>query len=172
MNTAIPPATLSTPQEKLAAILDSHQPKTLLTLSLNPVPLTRHWCTDHQCELIAIQEQNPFPALARIGRVDLAVVGDQLEYMSQKDGEALLGLLRNLHTDSLVVVYQPRLAPETLRWPRNGFLALGCREEGHFAQEGRELDFYSYDLVTYNFRRTWNNSRFWANPENWGQYWW
>ena len=28
------------------------------------------------------------------------------------------------------------------------------------------------DLDNYNFERSWNNSRFWANPENWGKYWW
>ena len=172
MNTAIASKAIETPQEKLAAILDSHQPRSLLIVSLNPVPVAQHWCDDHDCELISIQELDPFKQLEAVRRVDMAVVADQLEYMNQKDGEALLGLLRNLHTDSMVAVYQPRLAPEKLRWPHNGFLALGCREEGHFAQDGRELDIYSYDLDDYNFRRQWNNPRFWANPEHWGKYWW
>lgn len=161
-----------TPQEKLAAILDSHQPKTLLTISLNPIPVAEHWCQDHDCELTHIEEQSPFALLTQVKRTDLVIVADQLEYMSQRDGEALIGLLRNLYTDSLVAVYQPQLAPQKLRWPSNGFLALGCREEGHFTQDGRELDIYSYDLDSYNFRRTWNNPRFWANPQNWGKYWW
>lgn len=173
MNTAISSsAPIQTPQEKLAAILDNHRPKSLLTVSLNPVPVAEHWCKDHGCRLIHIQEQAPFDQLKQIGRVDMAIIADQLEYMNQRDGEALLGLLRNLHTDSLVAVYQPLLAPQKLRWPHNGFLALGCREQGHFAQDGRELNFYSYELGDYNFHRSWNNPRFWANPENWGQYWW
>ncbi|MCU5784177.1 MULTISPECIES: DUF6231 family protein [Alloalcanivorax] len=172
MMTSIAASAIRTPQEKLAAILDSHQPRRLLTVSLNPVPVAEHWCDDHDCELIRIQEQNPFDALDHIDRVDMAIVADQLEYMSQRDGESLIGLLRNLHTDSLVAVYQPHLAPEKLRWPSNGFLALGCREEGHFAHDQRELLLYSYDLDSYNFKRAWNNPRFWANPENWGKYWW
>ncbi|MGB2336215.1 MAG: DUF6231 family protein, partial [Alcanivorax sp.] len=44
--------------------------------------------------------------------------------------------------------------------------------QGHFAEDGRELNIYSYDLDNYNFERKWNNPRFWANPENWGKYWW
>lgn len=160
------------PQERLAAILESHQPRSLLAVSLNPIPVVSQWCKDHDCELIEIQSPTPFDALEEIQRVDMAIVADQLEYMTHRDGEALMGLLRNLHTDSVVAVYQPTLAPQTLRWPANGFLALGCREQGHFRQEGRSLDIYSYDLDNYNFPRSWNNSRFWANPENWGKYWW
>ncbi|MDX1802912.1 MAG: DUF6231 family protein [Alcanivorax sp.] len=163
---------IDSPQEKLAAILDSHQPRSVLAISLNPIPVLEHWCHDHDCRLISIQEQDPFTALEALERVDMAVVADQLEYMSQRDGESLLGLLRNLHTDSLVAVYQPALAPSRLRWPANGFLALGCRTEGHYAQDGRALDIYSYDLDNYNFERRWNNPRFWANPQNWGKYWW
>ena len=172
MNTAMAHPMTESPQERLAAILDSHQPSSIVTVSLNPIPVVSQWCKDHDCKLVEIQEQDPFAALEEIERVDMAIVADQLEYMSQRDGEALMGLLRNLHTDSMVAVYQPRLAPEKLRWPHNGFLALGCREEGHFAQDGRELDIYSYDLDDYNFRRQWNNPRFWANPEHWGKYWW
>lgn len=160
------------PQERLAAILDSHQPKSILAVSLNPIPVVSQWCKDHDCELIEIQSPTPFGALEEIQRVDMAIVADQLEYMTHKDGQSLMGLLRNLHTDSMVAVYQPTLAPQTLRWPSNGFLALGCREQGHFSQEGRSLDIYSYDLDNYNFERSWNNSKFWANPENWGRYWW
>ena len=90
MNTAIASKAIETPQEKLAAILDSHQPRSLLTVSLNPVPVAQHWCDDHDCELISIQELDPFKQLEAVRRVDMAVVADQLEYMNQKDGEALL----------------------------------------------------------------------------------
>ncbi len=172
MNTAMAHPMTESPQERLAAILDSHQPRSVLAVSLNPIPVVSQWCKDHDCELIEIQSPAPFDDLEEIQRVDMAIVADQLEYMTHRDGQSLMGLLRNLHTDSVVAVYQPGLAPQTLRWPSNGFLALGCREQGHFSQDGRSLDIYSYDLDNYNFERSWNNSRFWANPENWGKYWW
>lgn len=172
MSTATATALTDSPQSLLAGLLDSHQPRSLLTVSLNPIPVVAQWCEDHDCELITIAEPSPFNLLETIQRVDLAVVADQLEYMSHAEGESLLGLLRNLHTDSLVVVYQQTLAPERLRWPANGFFALGCRHEGTFTQDDRSLDMFSYDLDSYNFKRQWNNPRFWANPENWGKYWW
>ncbi len=170
MNIATAHSMTESPQERLAAILDSHQPTSILTVSLNPIPVVAQWCKDHNCTLVEIQEQNPFPALDDINRVDIAIVADQLEYMPQHDGEALMGLLRNLHTDSMVAVYQPTLAPQKFRLPANGLLALGRREPGHFAEDGRGLNIYRYDLTNYNFerQRTHHPSR--ANPENCANY--
>ncbi|MCH8542468.1 MAG: DUF6231 family protein [Alcanivorax sp.] len=165
------PATDS-PQHHLAAILDGHRPTSLLTLSLNPVTLVDEWCREHGASNTCITEQNPFPALAELGRFDLVIVADQLEYMNRHHGEELLGLLRNLHTDSMVVMYRADLAPARLRWERNHFLGMGLRRDAVFEQGERSMALYSYELSTYNFRRSWNNSRFWANPENWGKYWW
>ncbi|MBA3981200.1 MAG: hypothetical protein C0462_11425 [Alcanivorax sp.] len=165
------PATDS-PQHHLAAILDGHQPTTLLTLSLNPVPLAEQWCADHGVQHRHISKTDPMPDLAGLGRFDLVLVADQLEYMERHRGEELLGLLRNLHTDSMVVTYRPELAPATLRWQRNDFIGMGLRRDAVFEQGERSMMLYSYELDTYNFRRNWNNPRFWANPENWGKYWW
>lgn len=172
MKTSVKSAHTESPQEHLAAILDSHQPRRLLSISENAVPLLEHWCADHDCELTAVQEVDPLPRLQGLGRYDMAVVADQLEYMNHHAAEELIGRLRNLHTESLVVVYQPQLAPLKLRWSRTDFLGMGLRREASFQADGREMVIYSYELASYNFVRTWNNPRFWANPEMWGKYWW
>jgi hypothetical protein len=173
MDTAAKSSVTQSPQEHLAAILDSHQPRHLLSVSENAVPLLEHWCADHDCDLTAVEEVDPLPELKKLGRFDMAVVADQLEYMNHHAAEELIGRLRNLHTESLVVVYQPQLAPERLRWSRTDFLGMGLRREADFHDEqGRQMLFYSYELASYNFVRTWNNPRFWANPEMWGKYWW
>ena len=160
------------PQRHLAAILDGQQPARLLTLSLNPMPVVDQWCKDHGTHLTRLEEPDPFDSLARHGRFDLAIVADQLEYMTRDSGTELLGLLRNLHTNAMVVLYQPQHAPDALRWPRNDFLGMGLRREADFEDGERSMTLYSYELDTYNFRRAWNNPQYWANPENWGRYWW
>lgn len=172
MDTRVNAAVTETPQEHLAAILDSHYPESLLSVSENPVPLLEHWCADHQCRLTAIEEVDPLPAMQGLERFDIAVVADQIEYMNHHAAEELIGRLRNLHTESLVVVYQPHLAPEKLRWSRTDFLGMGLKQNAVFQDRGREMCFYTYELASYNFVRTWNNPRFWANPEMWGKYWW
>ncbi|PKM21755.1 MAG: hypothetical protein CVV10_07765 [Gammaproteobacteria bacterium HGW-Gammaproteobacteria-14] len=161
-----------TPQQTLAAILDSQKPSSLLVISLNPVAQLQDWANQHHCTLHRIHDADPLPALAQLQRVDMAIVADQLEYMTREAGAELVGLLRNLHTERLVLLYQSGLAPERLRWNRNQFLAMGLRRDVQFQQDGREMSLYSYELSRYNFSRAWNNSRFWANPENWGKYWW
>jgi hypothetical protein len=166
-----------TPQQTLAAILDSQKPSSLLVISLNPVTQLQDWANEHDCTLHLIHDADPLPALAQLQRVDMAIVADQLEYMTREAGAELVGLLRNLHTERLVLLYQSGLAPERLRWSRNQFLAMGLRRDyqfhqNQFHQDGREMSLYSYELSRYNFSRAWNNPRFWANPENWGRYWW
>ena len=169
-DTAVP--VTDSPQQHLAAMLDGHQPASLLTISLNPVPLAEEWSRAHGVQLTQISEQDPVTALDHQARYDLVLVADQLEYMERHRGEELLGLLRNLHTQSMVVMYREDLAPARLRWQRNDFLGMGLQRAAAFTQNERSMALYSYDLATYNFKRSWNNPRFWANPENWGKYWW
>lgn len=165
-------AAADTPQAHLGAILEHHQPRSVLVISLNPIPALEEWCRLHDAALTVLAEPDPMPLLKDIGRVDLAIVADQLEYMDRPSGEALLGRLRNLHTDSMAVLYQPALAPQRLRWSLDDFYGMGLRREQVFQDDQRMMSLFSYELASYNFIRRWNNPRFWANPENWGKYWW
>lgn len=165
-------ASATTVQELLASVLDSHRPASLLVISQNPPEAIRHWCAQHDCSLTELSDPDPAKPLSELGRFDLAVVADQLEYMNHQAAESLLGLLRNLHTSAMLALYQPNTAPGRLRWSRNDFLAMGMRQEGVFQAGSQSLLAYSYDLDEYNFIRQWNNPRYWANPENWGRYWW
>ena len=71
--------------------------------------------------------------------------------------------MRNLHTDSVVAVYQPALARKATL-ASSSFLALAA-DAGHFAQDSRSLDIYSYDLDDYNFQRNLETFGYQANPE-------
>lgn len=166
------PLASASPQQHLVALLDSHQPSSLLVISMNPAPAIENWCNEHDCTFTAIAELDPFSALADTVRFDLVIIADQLEYMTHEQGEALLGLVRNLHSDAMLVLYQSTLAPQKLRWKLSDFFGMGLRRDAVFRDGAREMTLFSYELASYNFVRSWNNSRFWANPENWGKYWW
>ena len=167
-----PVAQADNPQQLLAAVLENEQPESLLLISTQPVPALEHWCAAHQCALTTITDSDPLPALTDKGRFRLALVADQLEYMNHHAGEELLGRLRNLHTDTLAVLYQSARAPKSMRWKRCDFIAMGLRLSGRCQTEGGETALHTYQLASYNFSRGWNNPRYWANPENWGKYWW
>jgi hypothetical protein len=34
------------------------------------------------------------------------------------------------------------------------------------------LNCFAYQIENYIKKRDWNNARYWANPENFGKYWW
>lgn len=167
-----PVADADSPQQLLAAVLDSQRPTSLLLVCTQPLPALTQWCAAHNCTLTAIADCDPLPALDDLGRFDLALVAEQLELMNRHAGEELLGRLRNLHSDVVAVLYQPQHAPEHLRWSRRDFIAMGLRLTGRCARDDHEAVLHTYQLAHYNFARHWNNPRYWANPENWGKYWW
>lgn len=172
VDTVAPVANADSPQQLLAAALDSQQPSSLLLICTQPLPALAQWCDAHDCVLTSIAASDPLPALEDLARFDLAVVADQLENMNKHAGEELLGRLRNLHSDAVAVLYQPHHAPEHLRWSRCDFIAMGLRLAGRCERAGNEAVLHTYQLAHYNFSRRWNNAKYWANPENWGKYWW
>ena len=41
-----------------------------------------------------------------------------------------------------------------------------------FQREGQTLHLFTYDLLDYKQVPDWLNAKFWANPQNFGKYWW
>lgn len=97
---------------------------------------------------------------------DLALVTDALEQLPQESGRVLLGQLRNLGNHQIAV-----LVRNDSEWAFNDFIALGfVRQASTDDQEGHTL--YTYNIDTYNHKRSWNNPKYWANPEMWGKARW
>ena len=88
---------------------------------------------------------------------DLALVME-LEKLSKSQGIELLAKLRNCYGCKIIVGME-----KPNQWSLEDFIGLG------FKRERRQLEWeiYSYDIGTYNRKRQWNNSKFWANPEMW-----
>jgi len=85
--------------------------------------------------------------------------------------ETVLGSLRN-QLNSRICVF----AGENSALNFQDFIALGFRRLLHCHPEtdgeSDKITVYSYAIASYNHIRSWNNSRFWANPELFGLYWW
>ncbi len=129
-------------------------------------------CEQLGCELCDTRLSTDLePTKLPAQRFDLAVVANTLEHCDRSAGEKLLGQLRNLHANHLVIVYQRRPNSE---WQAAHFYALGLHLKQTFEnnEAGEPLELYTYDIESYNHKREWNTARFWANPENFGKYWW
>ena len=106
--------------------------------------------------------------LRDLQQVDVAVISDLTETMPVAHGQQWLGSLRNVFAPHVILISDPEKAQQQ-GWQFADFLALGLHQ---VAISDSGLHLYSYAIENYQPKRDWLNSRFWANPENFGKYWW
>lgn len=156
------------PRTAIARLLDEQQPATLLLVGDGAIHEWQTWCLSHcDAEITTLPAAGAGERLDRLGRFECALVIGAVEVLGVQAGRELLGRLRNVHTDHLYV-----LARDDPRWPLTEWLALALQRADTFAIEGCSITLYAYDLATYNRVRSWNNSRYWANPQNWNRFRW
>ncbi len=103
-----------------------------------------------------------------LDQVDVAIISDLTETLSVNKGQQWLGSLRNVFAPHVILISDPNKAKQH-GWQFADFLALGLHQVA-VSQNG--LQIYSYAIENYQPKRDWLNSRFWANPENFGKFWW
>lgn len=157
-----------TPQQALAALLDRYAPQTLLVVSAERFPALEAFTQAHPgCEVTHCPPA-ALPAQVAGRRFELAVVLDCLEHLPKRDALQLLGGIRNLNSPRLAVLVDLAAAG----WANTDFYALALQATERFARDGQALALYTYDVKEYKHVPDWLNARFWANPENFGKYWW
>jgi len=157
-----------TPQQALASLLEHHQPTRMLCVARAPLPALQAYAETHpRCQLVQAPVPLEEPALLA-ERYDLVIVADCLEHLPLRQGRELLGGLRNFNTSRLAVLVD--LAASD--WQVTDFYALALQASERFARDGQVVTLFSYDLHDYKQVPDWLNAKFWANPQNFGKYWW
>jgi hypothetical protein len=108
------------------------------------------------------------PAELAAQRFDLALVVDCLEHLPKRTGLELLGGIRNLNASRLAVLVDL----QACAWQDTDFFALALQASERFQRGEQTLSLFTYDLLDYKQVPDWLNAKFWANPENFGKYWW
>jgi len=157
-----------TPQQALAALLDHHAPQHLLLVGASQPPALGAFQQAHPDARMAHAPAGPLPAELAAQRYDLALVVDCLEHLPKRTALELLGGIRNLNASRLAVLVD--LA--ACNWQETDFFALALQASERFRREGQTLTLFTYDLRDYKQVPDWLNAKFWANPENFGKYWW
>lgn len=165
MNVAI---SSRTPQQALAALLDRYAPARLLLIGASEFPALTAFKEAHPDCCVAHAKPGILPAELAAQRFDLALVVDCLEHLPKRDGLNLLGGIRNLNASRIAVVAD--LA--ACAWQETDFYSLALQASERFQRDDQVLTLFTYDLLEYKQVPDWLNSRFWANPENFGKYWW
>lgn len=157
-----------TPQQALAALLELHAPKRLLLLGASQFPALEAFKAAHPDSLVSFAKPGPLSDELAAQRFDLALVVDCLEHLSKREGLELLGGIRNLNASRIAVLADL----DACDWKETDFFSLALQASEGFARDDQLLTLFTYDLLDYKQVPDWLNARFWANPENFGKYWW
>jgi len=105
--------------------------------------------------------------LTEIAPIDLAIISGITDVLPKSQAMEWLGVLRNRHAPHIIVISDIDKTAQQ-GWLLADFLALSMKHVGtsHLHQV------FSYALENYQPKKDWLNSRFWANPENYGKYRW
>ncbi|UVM54792.1 DUF6231 family protein [Pseudomonas sp. B21-012] len=156
-----------TPQQALAALLDRYAPQRLLLIG-ERFPALEAFAHAHPQAQIAVANPGALPAELAAQRFDLALLVDCLEHLSKRDGLQLLGGIRNLNASRVAVLADLSACD----WQETDFFALALQASEKFQRDAQVLNLFTYDLREYKQVPDWLNAKFWANPENFGKYWW
>lgn len=159
---------LTSPQQALGALLAQQAPQRVLVVGNSALPALQAWQEAHPDCLLS---QNPAGALSpahAAQRYELAILADCLEHLGKRTALELIGGIRNLNASRLAVLVD--LAACELS--HTDFYAQALQVSEQFQREQQTLTLFTYDLLQYKQAPDWLNSRFWANPENFGKYWW
>jgi hypothetical protein len=145
--------------DRISALLARHQPATLLIIGELPLLAADAPATTRMAAESAARE------LEGHGRFDFAILGEVAERLPADETGALLGRLKNLHTDRFLLLVDPRRS----KLDRDALLGLALLPL-EAAEDDRQA--WLYDLDRYNPEREWNNPADWAHPENFDRFRW
>jgi hypothetical protein len=157
-----------TPQQALAALLDHHAPQRLLLVGASSFPALEAFQAAHPQTQVSTAEPGLLPGELAAQRFDLALVVDCLEHLPKRTGLQLLGGIRNLNASRIAVLVDM----PACQWHDTDFFALALQHSESFQRDEQVLTLFTYDLREYKQVPDWLNAKFWANPENFGKYWW
>ena len=157
-----------TPQQALAALLDRYAPQRLLLIGAHEFPALQAFREAHPETEVAVSAPGPLPAELAAQRFDLAIVVDCLEHIPRREGLQLLGGIRNLNASRIAVLVDLAACD----WKDTDFFSLALQAGERFQRDEQVLTLFTYDLREYKQVPDWLNAKFWANPQNFGKYWW
>jgi hypothetical protein len=162
------PISSRTPQQALAALLEQYAPNRLLLVGASELPALAAFQAAHGDCRIEHAAAGSLPAELAAQRFDLALLVDCLEHLPKRTGLELLGGIRNLNASRLAVLVDLHACD----WQDTDFFALALHASERFQRGEQTLSLFTYDLHDYKQIPDWLNAKYWANPENFGKYWW
>jgi hypothetical protein len=160
--------------EQTLALIAEIKPNTLLVLS--PTMFELLTAAKPNCQVLILDITSiPTENLAEqlnglIQDINLVLIGDEIESLDSSSARQVIGQLRNTLNAQILALLSSS-APLDFA----DMIGLGFKREANELRpthEKNRMTLYTYDITNYNKKREWNNSRFWANPENFDKFRW
>lgn len=123
-----------------------------------------------QITLVECNGLTPWQQTESVSSLQAMVVSGDLADLTQQELTQLLAGYRNALVQGILVLCGVDGSSGGLS--ENQFYGLGFKKIAEFPHPQYPLMAFEYNLRNYNHKRLWNNSKYWANPENFGKYWW
>lgn len=105
--------------------------------------------------------------LGASNQAEIAVVTDLTETLTKTEAMQWLGVLKNKLAQHIVLVVDKQKSASN-DWQFADFLGLGFR----LHEQRNQYQVFFYAIETYQPKKDWLNSKYWANPENFDKYRW
>jgi len=164
-------------RDDINALLSHARPQSLLLIGKDGRTIVSDYLSDcADCQVDVIDLEDLPDGLARVGRFEFALVSGMLEGLDKADAAIVLGRLRDLHAERLLLLVPMRGRGEGVgaagEWAVGDLLGYGLYRAGAYEVNGRALHVYTFDLYDYKPTPDWLNSRYWAHPELFDKFWW
>lgn len=169
---------MNTPDQLLANILEQHEPQSLLVLGKGNIPALSNYLAENAVELNHFSLAPDLTLADTQQRFDLCLLTPEFSQLDKPHAIELLAGIRN-RLCHRIYVFLPLDADS--QWQAGDLYALGLKRVAQFANQAESpagqhnaplLSCFSYEIESYVKKRDWNNAKYWANPENFGKYWW
>jgi hypothetical protein len=168
------------PDEHIPDLLAARAARSVVVIGPDAEHAASRFSSLHpDAEVASIADSEPLAHIEALGRQDLALVVNALEFMDKPTARVLVSRLRDLYSRCLIVII--RLAgPASMThsdWVETDLLALGLKQMGLKQIGVRDnapgtLGIYEFNIKDYKLNPDWLNAKYWANPELWEKYRW
>ncbi len=162
----------SSPDAFVSQILQARAPQSVLLVGNQDLPALNTHSQTNAVEITHHPIADNLQLQQLSSRYDLCLITPEFSQLPKQTATELLAGIRNRYCHHIYVFTQVGAGDQQTQWREGDFFGLGLKRIARFESDAISLHCFAYEIESYIKKRDWNNSKYWANPENFGKYWW
>ncbi len=160
-------------ESDLAKALAEMAPRSVLAVGPHAAEaFTSYQAMNLESRLSYIAEGDWLAQVDACGQFDMVFLSEVLEHLGKPQASTLLSRLRDMHTKRLYALVPIGKAwlNHASHWEQNDLIGFGLELVNLYADRGRPVGLFKFDLHTYKVTPEWFNSKYWAHPALWDKH--